>query len=383
MSDDDLRHRARWRLVLGAEAAAACGAAGTGGRGTSDGVLTDVQRDQDGALEFLYERETGRTRRGGSQGGGGLTVSDWVNRVHTLFPRQVVERLEHDALERYGLLEIVTDADVLRQATPNMTLLKAVLSTKHLMSEEVLGQARRIIRVVVEELREKLAREVRSPFAGTIDRRRPSRHRIAANFDASATIRRNLRHYDPELRRIVIDVPLFSSRVRRQVDRWQVVVLVDQSGSMVDSVIHAAVTASIFTALGSLLRTHLVVFDDEVVDLTERAADPVETLLGVQLGGGTDIAKALAYAATLVERPDRTLVVLISDFYEGGDEPQLLATAKALVDSGVVLLGLAALDTDARPDYDAATAARLVAVGAHVGVMTPHELAAWVAERIA
>ncbi|WP_027004835.1 VWA domain-containing protein [Conexibacter woesei] len=382
MSDDDVR-RARWRLVLGAEAAAACAVPG-GGTGDAGEPLSDEQLAQDRALTFLYERETGSDRRSGGLGGGdGLTVSAWINDVRELFPRRVVERLEHDALDRYGLLELVTDAEVLRQAQPSMTMLKAVLSTKHLMKGEVLDEARRIIRAVVDELRERLAREVVSPFAGTLDRRRPTRHKVAANFDAKATIRRNLKHFDLASGRIVINQPLFSSRVRRHVDRWQVIVLVDQSGSMVDSVIHAAVTASVFTALGTLMDTHLVVFDDRVVDLTERAGDPVETLLAVQLGGGTDIAQAMAYAAQLVTRPDRALVVLITDFCEGGAVGPLLATTKALIESGVTVLGLAALDADAVPGYDRGTASRIAALGAHVGAMTPHELAVWVAERVA
>jgi Mg-chelatase subunit ChlD len=378
VSADDVQ-RARWRLILGVDAEAACSGAPDG---DGDGVLNPAEAAQDRALTFLYDREQGNDRRRGSGGGSGLTVSAWINDIGGLFPRRVVERLQTDALERYGLLEIVTDAEVLRTATPNQALLKAVLATKHLMADEVLAEARRIIRAVVEELREKLAREVRSPFQGTVDRRRPSRHRIAANFDPRTTIRRNLRHYDPELRRIVIDEPRFSSRVRRHVDRWQVIVLVDQSGSMVDSVIHAAVTASIFTAFGTLMRTHLVVFDTEVVDLTPRAGDPVETLMSVQLGGGTDIAKAVTYAAGLVDRPDRAMVVLITDFCEGGEVTELYAAVKGLLEAGVTVLGLAALDTDAVPGYDTVIAGRIAELGAHVGVMTPHELADWVAERI-
>lgn len=365
--------RARWRLILGSEAEGALGAP-AGGAGAA----------QDRALGFLYDREQGEERnvRGAGLGDSDLTVPDWINDVHELFPRRVVERLERDALDRYGLLEIVTDRKVLEQATPNMTLLKAVLSTKHLMSAEVLGEARRIIRAVVEELRRSLAREVRSPFTGALDRRRPSRHRIAANFDAQATIRRNLRHFDAASGRLVIREPLFSSRVRRYVDRWQVIVLVDQSGSMADSVIHAAVTASIFASLGTLLRTHLAVFDTNVVDLTDACSDPVETLMKVQLGGGTDIGQALRWAEGVVSRPDRAIVVLISDFAEGAELGALLAIVKRLVDSGVTLLGLAALDSQAVPGYDRATAESLVRLGAHVAAMTPHELAEWVAAKV-
>ncbi len=364
--------RARWRLILGADAEGALG--GLDGDG--------VTRDR--ALGFLYDREQrdARNVRRGGLGDSDLSVPDWINDVHELFPRRVIERLERDALDRYGLLEIVTDKQVLAAATPNMTLLKAVLSTKHLMSADVLAEARRIIRAVVEDLLRALARPVRSPFTGALDRRRPSQHRIAANFDAQATIRRNLRHFDAASGRLIISEPLFSSRVRQHVDRWQVIVLVDQSGSMADSVIHAAVTASVFYSLGTLLRTHLAVFDTNVVDLTSDCADPVETLMKVQLGGGTDIGQALRWAEGVVDRPDRTIVVLISDFVEGAGVGELLSVVKRLVDSGVTLLGLAALDSEAVPGYDRDMAERLVRLGAEVGAMTPHELAEWVAAKV-
>lgn len=365
--------RVRWRLILGEESDQALGS-----------CLDAPGAARDRALSFLYHRETAEDRnvRPGSLGESQLSVPDWINEVHELFPQRVVERLERDALDRYGLLEIATDADVLRRATPNVMLLKAVLATKHLMSAEVLEQARRIIRAVVGELLRALARPIRSPFTGALDRRRPSRHRIAANFDAKATIRRNLRNYDSERQRLVISEPLFSSRVRRHVDRWQVIVLVDQSGSMADSVIHAAVTASVFWSLGSLLKTHLAVFDTSVVDLTQDCADPVETLMKVQLGGGTDIGQALHWAEGIVEAPAKTILVLITDFAEGGPVSELLATVKRIVDSGVTLLGLAALRAAAVPGYNREIAEDLVRLGAHVAAMTPHELAEWVAPKV-
>ena len=370
MSDDAVR-RQRWRLVLGPESEGALGAPG------------GAAAAQDRALGFLYDREVGDERNvRGSLDPSLLTAPEWINQVQELFPQSVVERLEHDALDRYGLLELVTDADVLRRATPNQTLLKAVLATKHLMSDAVLAEARRIVRAVVEDLRRRLARPIRTPFLGSIDRRTPTRHRIAANFDAAATIRRNLRHYDPETRRLVIAQPLFSSRVRRHVDRWQVIVLVDQSGSMADSVIHAAVTASIFAELGSLLRPHLVAFDTAIVDLTDRAGDPVETLMQVQLGGGTDIGQALRYADEIVDDPRKAIVVLITDFGEGAPVSDLLAITKRLIDAGVTLLGLAALSTDVAVMWDADVARQMAGLGAHIGAMTPDQLAAWVAERV-
>ena len=379
MSDDPrARDRlVRWRLVLGQGAEEALGCS-----------LDGVDAEQDRALGYLYDREYGPGRNvrpdRGTAGGLGesqLTVPEWINAVHTLFPRRTIERIEKDALERYQLDEMVTNPDLLRRAQPSMTLLKAVLHTKHLMNQQVLALARDLVRKVVEHLMERLARQVRSPFLGSIDRRRRSLMKVAKNFDARSTVRRNLAHYDPQARKLFIRTPYFFSRVRRHVDRWQVIIVVDESGSMMNSVIHAAVTASIFWGIRSL-KPHLVLFDTNVVDVTADCSDPVETMMKVQLGGGTDIGGALAYAATLVNNPRQTIVVLITDFYEGGPVERLLGVTKGLIESGVTLLGLAALDEVAEPCYDRGLAERMVALGAHVGAMTPGELAEWVAQKI-
>jgi Mg-chelatase subunit ChlD len=255
------------------------------------------------------------------------------------------------------------------------------LHTKHLMNQEVLAMARVLVRRVIEQLMEKLSRPLQQPFLGAMDCRKRSHLKIAKNFDAETTIRRKLAHFDPESRRLFIRTPHFSSRIRRHVDRWQIIILVDESGSMMDSVIHSAVTAAIFFGTKSV-RTHLVLFDTAVVDVTEQCNDPVETLMKVQLGGGTDIGGALSYAASLVDNPRRTIVILIRDFYEGAPVDRLLSTAKKLIESGVTLLGLAALDERANPNYDRALAERLVAMGAHVAAMTPGELAEWVARKV-
>jgi hypothetical protein len=378
----------RWRLVLGqdAEQGLGCGLEGL-----------EAQRDQ--ALGYLYNREygPGRNVRGASPAGkddrdrdrnrqgsldpSQLTVPEWINAVHTLFPKRTVERIEKDALERYKLEEMVTNPELLARAQPSQTLLKAILHTKHLMNQEVLALARALVRKVIEELMEKLARPVRSVFLGARDRRRRSHLKVAKNFDPRTTVRRNLASYDPETRKLFLRTPYFYSRVRRQADRWQVIVVVDESGSMADSVIHAAVTAAIFFGIRTL-RTHLVLFDTSVVDVTEHCSDPVETMMKVQLGGGTDIGGALHYAAGLVDNPRRTIVVLITDFCEGAPQERLFAVTRQLVESGVTLLGLAALDERADPCYDRAVAERMVALGAHVGAMTPGELAEWVAQKV-
>ena len=358
---------ARWRLLLGEPAQGALGG------------LTDAAQAADAALEWLYGRDPERALRGersGSLDPSQLTAPDWINDVHRLFPQEVIERLERDAVERDGITEVVTSLDVLERIEPSPSLLRAVLQTKHLMNPAVLAAARRIVAEVVRRLMDKLATEVRQAFAGPRDRRRRSRLKIARNFDFAHTVRRNLARWDPQRRRLFVESLQFISRSRRHAQRWDIILLVDQSGSMVDSVIHAAVTAACLWNLPGM-STRLVAFDTAVVDLTRDVADPVELLMKVQLGGGTDIAKAVAYAQGHVANPARTLIVLISDFYEGGDPGELVRRVQALVQAGCRVLGLAALDAQAKPNYDRETAARLVKVGAEVGAMTPGELAAW------
>jgi len=372
----------RWRLILGTGSEGACGVG-----------LSAQEQAIDTAIGFLYDREAqGRNirqrgenqhssdRQGGSEGSQ-LTVPDWINQIHALFPQKTIERLEKDALDRYQLEEMVTNPDLLSRAQPSETLLKAILRTKHLMNPQVLQLARDLVRKTIAALMEKLARPVQSPFWGTLNRRQRSLLKIAKNFDAKTTIQRNLKHYNPQRQQLLIQTPYFSSRQRRQVDRWQIMIVVDQSGSMVDSVIHAAVTAAIFFGIPSL-KPHLILFDTAIVDVTDYCTDPVETLMKVQLGGGTNIAQALHYASTLVTNPRKTIVVLITDFYEGGSPAALFAITRQLVESGVLLLGLAALDEKAHPNYDRTVAQQMVNLGASVAAMTPGELALWVAEKV-
>ncbi|WP_433089968.1 VWA domain-containing protein [Dactylosporangium sp. CA-052675] len=367
----------RWRLVLGHAA--------DGGLGR--GVLEGDAMGQDAALEWLYGRDEELRRRGvrggGRHGGDGpslLTTVDWLDQIAKLFPKETIERLERDAVERYEIHDVVTDPAVLARIEPNETLLRAVLRTKHLMDPEVLRQARRIVEAVVRQLMERLATEVRRAFTGARSRT-PSRFRLARDFDVRRTLRANLGHYRPQEGKVYVERAYFFSRTRRHVERWQLVLLVDQSGSMAGSVIHAAVTAACLWGLPGV-KTHLVTFDTDVTDLTGEVDDPVEILMQVQLGGGTDIARAVAYGTQLIEQPRRSIVAVISDFYEGGDQARLVRGVRALVEQGTTVLCLAALDEQADPSYDPDTAQRLADAGAGVGAMTPGELAAFVAEHV-
>ena len=365
----------RWRLVLGRFAQKQLPA-----------DLNGRQQRMEAALDYLYSREyRGRGLREGDgaelPAGGNeasqFTIPSWLSEVRELFPQETVEIIEKHALERYDLKELVTDAETLSKLEPNLDLLKTLLSFRGHLKGEVLDQARRIIRHVVEEIRAKWEREVRQALAGRLNRFRHSPLRAAQNFDWRTTLRRNLKHYDPKRKVVALHEQKFFSRNTRHLP-WDVILCVDQSGSMAESVIHSAVMAGIFAGLPSL-RVRLVVFDTAVVDLTEHAADPVEVLMSVQLGGGTDIAGALGYCEKLIEQPRRTVFVLVSDFIEGGSASAMLATVKRLKESGVTLLGLAALNASAVPVYDPQMAQQLVEAGMEIAALTPKLLAGWLA----
>jgi Mg-chelatase subunit ChlD len=366
---------ARWRLLLGRFADRSLGDPSPGGR----------YAQMDRVLEFLYGREyarrgvrSGPTARGADLSQSVLAIPEWLKAVRELFPRETVEVIERHALERYGMTGLVTDPSVLKKLEPNFELLKAVLAFRHLMHGRVLEIARGIVRKVIEDLRQKLAREVRPRLWGHLNRQRPSRLKVFRNLDWHRTIRANLKHYDRDSRRLVLESLHFFTRVERHMP-WHIIMAVDCSGSMMDSVIYSAVMAGIFKGLPSL-RVSLVAFDTAVVDLTDQVDDPTELLMNVQLGGGTNIAGALGYCESLIQFPHKTIVVLVTDFCEGGPPSALLTAVKRLLEAGVRVLGLAALDATAEPAYDRQMAEQCVAVGAEVAALTPLRLAQWLAK---
>lgn len=366
----------RWRLALGKYAADQISF-------SSDGVN---YMDMEEVLDYLYSREYGeeqeiRQDRSGGQENSQITVPYWLRQIKKLFPKQTVEIMERHALEKYGMTELLTDAEVLKRLEPNRELLKTIVQLKHMMKGEVLVMAREIVRKVAEELTKKLEQEMRQSFFGKINRNANSPVQSARNLDVKKTIRTNLKNYDTENRRLVLKQVYFNSRQKRY-NQWRVIICVDESGSMLDSVIHSAIMAGIFAKM-PMLDTRLVIFDTNVVDLSGYVTDPVETLMSVQLGGGTNIAGALSYCESLIDYPYRTMVVLVSDLYEGYGYQNLYRVSKGIIESGAKLIALTALDMNATPNYDRHAAATLADMGAFVGAMTPEELAEWMGKIIA
>jgi len=364
----------RWRLLLGPAADEALGET------ESYDAESFAYRELDELLDYLYDREYGEEqgyrRKQAGRGGSNLTVPGWLGKVRELFPEETVQILEKQALDRYGLSELLTDKAVLESLEPNMNLLKNILQFKGRMKGEVVASAKEIVRRVVEDLRRKLESDARASIVGKRNRYASGHVRTLRNLNMKKTVSRNLKNYDRENRRFVVDRLYFDGRVQPY-NKWHVIIAVDESGSMLDSVIYSSVMASIFYRLNSI-KTSLFVFDTQVVDLSGRLEDPVDVLMSVQLGGGTHIAKALRYGETLIENPGRTLFILVSDLVEGYPVSQMYRAGKDILDAGSRLLVLTALDFEGRAMYDEHAARAFADMGAEVAALTPDALAEWI-----
>jgi Mg-chelatase subunit ChlD len=352
----------RWRLALGPDAT-----------GPLPGPKGDAAA-QDEALTWLYQD---REKRGG-QAPAHPEALRWLGRIRKLFPKSTCLRIEADALNRFRLAELLSDPAVLARIEPSPATLRLLLSMQGSLPPALLGLLRDTVRRVVDEITARLRPRIELALSGRRTRQARGRLPRAADFDARTTLRRNLRHLDPETGQLVPERLFFHGRQRRSLP-WQVILCVDQSGSMTDSVIHSAVMAAILSGLPGV-RVRMVLFDTRVVDVSDRLTDPLETLMTVRLGGGTDIGSAMQYCAGLVDDPARCVVVLISDFCEGGSTRRLETQVAQLVEARVRLLGLAALDDRGDPFHDRRIAARLADLGMQIGAMTPDRLAGWLAE---
>ncbi|WP_224556241.1 VWA domain-containing protein [Pectobacterium versatile] len=373
-SGDKEKNGKRWRLILGHYADEALGKA------AFDAHDLKVER----TLDYLYRREY--QRRGLKQEGGRhgsldqsqLTAVNWLNQARKLFPSSTFERMQSQAIERYEISHLFNDPQALQAMEPTPALAKALLSLRGRMNEQTREAVRDIIRKVVDEILRTLRPTFTNALTGRRNRFRRSPIPSSQNFDWRTTIAANLKHFDREKNRLVIETPHFNSRMQRHMP-WDVILCVDQSASMSSSVMYAAVCASILAALPAV-RVSLIVFDTQVVDLSHLAHDPVDVLMTVQLGGGTNIAKAMQYCEQQVQNPKRTIVTLISDFEEGGALNRLLSCVQRMHSQQITLLGLAALDDAAQPVYDTAIGQKLADRGMHVAALTPEHFAQWLAE---
>jgi len=347
--------------------------------GSSGLLADDLRRDQ--LLERIYaERARQRGLRLGNSRKGSLdpsqiAIPDWLNDSRRLFPASVFETIQGHALNDLGLAGLFADPAALQKLQPNLDLMKVLLAFKGTADRNLVEAIRRVVDVVVEELSRKLKSEMERALSGRRDRFRRGKLRSAANLDLRRTVQDNLRHYSPDRNAVVAERLHFVARKRRRMP-WTIILCVDQSGSMLNSLIHATVMASILAGLPAV-EVRFVAFDTSIVDMSDKLADPVDLLLSVQLGGGTHIAHAMAYCESLVVNPSRTVIALISDFEEGGSLSDLLRCVRRLAEARTRLIGLAALDSNGAAVFNRSAAEKLAGVGMHIAAMTPDRFAEW------
>lgn len=347
----------RWRLVLGGEAADGIGEA-------ASLSADDLRRDE--ALRQLYDGE----RRGGL-GASAPRVARWLGDIRGYFPSSVVQVMQADAMDRLGLTQLLLEPELLEAVQPDINLVSTLVGLGRVIPERSKATARAVVRTVTDQLEERLRAETVQAITGALNRAVRTRRPRQSDIDWNRTIAANLKHYQPDHQTVIPERLVGHARRAQRVER-HIILCIDQSGSMAESVVYSSVFGAVLASLRSV-STRLVVFDTQVVDLTEELDDPVDVLFGVQLGGGTDINQALAYCEGLIIQPNETILVLISDLYEGGIAEEMLRRAASITGGGATMIALLALSDSGRPSYDADHAAALAAIGVPTFACTPDQ----------
>lgn len=373
----------RWRLILGSAGEERL--AEYAGGAVS---LTEEERIMDQALAAIYDDTTAEatgtgsgtgssSRRGAGSGRSAPVLAKWLGDVRSLFAEDTVSIIQNDAMERKGWKHLLFEPELLATVKPDIQMVGTLMTLKGKIPEKTKDTARLLVKAVVDDLVRRMENDIRRAVTGALNRRQHTPLPSLSGIDWKRTIRRNLKHYDPERGILVPEKFYYFDRARKSKE-WTVILDIDQSGSMADSVIWASVVGSIFASIPAL-STRVVVFDTEVVDLTEACAnDPVDMLFGIQLGGGTDIHKSVRYCEQFVEEPKKTLFILISDLIEGGSQAGLIRRMREMRESGVRTLCLLALSDSGKPYYDENVARQFARDGTPSFACTPAMLPALV-----
>ena len=353
----------RWRLVLGKEMEQES-------LGTSlESSFTQEEQAMDNALENLYG--SGTMQPGVVEPP--PNIAKWLTDIRRYFPRDVVSVVQEDAIERMGWSHLLLEPEVLKQATPDLHLVSTLMALKDQIPATSREAVKDVIRHVVDELNQKLANELRQAVTGALNRKDRTLKPNPGGIDIHHTIKRNLKHYSPELGTIIPEHVYFYQR-KAMANHWHIILVMDQSGSMASSMIYGSVMGCIMASINSL-RTEVVAFDTRVVNLSrEYGADPVEMIFGLQLGGGTDINKAVTYSRELITHPEKTLFILLSDLEEGGDGLQLLGQMEEMKAQRVKVVSLLALTDEGEPGYDKNMARKVNRLGIPCFACTPRLL---------
>jgi Mg-chelatase subunit ChlD len=352
----------RWRMLLGEASAEELNTS-----------LNREEQEMDAALGALYEaaEDDGpdSARRSGGLGSSAPRVARWLGDIRTYFPTSVVQVMQRDAIERLHLTSMLLEPELLDSIQPDVHLASSLVSLSHVMPDSTKRTARVVVGQVVAEIERRIANKTRAAVTGAVSRVNRTRRPRPQDIDWNTTIRRNLDHYLPEQRTIVPERLVGYGRGANAMVK-EVVVAIDQSGSMAESVVYAAVFGATLASIRSI-KTSVVAFDTEIADLTDKLSDPVDVLFGCQLGGGTDINRALAYCQQLITRPTESIVILISDLYEGGIAEEMLRRIAEMMRAGVTVVVLLALSDSGAPAYDHEHAAALAALGVPAFACTP------------
>lgn len=342
----------RWRLILGGNEADGTGI-----------TLTPEEQRIDQSLEAVYDSD----RRGGL-GSSAPKVSRWLGDIREFFPQTVVQVIQRDAIKRLNITSLLTEKEMLETVVPDVHLVATLMSLSRVIPEKNKEMARQVVRKVVDELLRKLSAPTQQAVTGALNRSARRRNPRYNEIDWKTTITKNLKNYQPEYKTIIPEVRIGYGRKRKAMK--DIILCLDQSGSMGTSVIYSGIFGSVLASIPAV-NTRMVVFDTAVVDLTDDLQDPVDLLFGVQLGGGTDIARALTYCQGVITRPQDTVLVLVTDLYEGGDPREMQKKFVSLVNSGVQLIVLPALNDDGAPSYDRDHAEFLANIGVPTFACTP------------
>lgn len=349
----------RWRLLLGQAAEEELGVG-----------LDRHEREMDQALAALYDgAEPGAQGRAGGLSGSAPRVARWLGDIRTYFPTSVVQVMQRDAIERLNLVSMLLEPELLDSVQPDVHLVATLVGLNAVMPETTKATARLVVGTVVAEIERRIANRTRAAVTGALNRASRTHRPRLRDIDWNATIGKNLATYSPEHRTVIPERLVGYARSSSAVAK-DVVIAIDQSGSMAESVVYSSVFAATMASIRTV-KTSLVAFDTEIIDLTDKLADPVEVLFGCQLGGGTDINRALAYCQQLITRPAESLLILISDLYEGGIADEMLRRVVDLLRDGVTVIVLLALSDSGAPSFDSEHAAALAALGVPAFACTP------------
>lgn len=325
--------------------------------------LTKELQAMDRVLDALYDSE-----RKKGLGKSSPNVNRWLGDIRRYFPTSMVQLMQKDALERLQLDQMLLEPELLESVEADVALVGTLLSLKNVVPEKTKETARMVVRRVVEALEKKLSHPMRQALHGSLNRSVNNRRPKFKDINWQRTIQLNLKHYQPSLKTIIPEQLIGYGRQSRQLS--EVVLLVDQSGSMATSVVYAGILGCIMASLRSL-KTRMVVFDTSVVDLTDHLHDPVDLLFATQLGGGTDINRALTYVGPYISSPAETILVLISDLFEGGNQREMIQRLASFRAMGVQVISLLALNDQGAPNYDKVIAAQLAQLDIPTFACTP------------